>query len=165
MWLSRVTRASRKTIQINCGDLLIGICLFQPALSATLADEKIYLIRRPTITWPPATTPHHGNNGAFSWQWNVYSVSRNHRRRIGATIGKAAIQINESQLAKRHYLSNRFDSSNIDDLNWTVWTQIDWYVGALLDSELLHGSFSTLFTCFTNWFVSRAERGEFPTET
>jgi hypothetical protein len=75
-------------------------------------------------------------------------------------MANAAIQINESQLAKRHYLSNRFDSFNIDDLNWTVWIRIDWYVEVDFE-KAFHGSF-TLYSFFTktNYFSRDSKRGE-----
>lgn len=80
------------------------------------------------------------------------SLTKNHRLWIEA-IANAAIQINESQLAKRHYLSNRFDSFNIDDLNWTVWIRIDWYVEVDFE-KAFHGSFTLYFYFYikTNCF-------------
>lgn len=60
-------------------------------------------------------------------------------------------------MAKRHYLSNRFDSFNIDDLNWTVWIRIDWYV-EVDSTKKRHFTVLSLFTLFiftkTNLFLA-----------
>lgn len=93
--------------------------------------ERIYLIKRPMITWP-------------LW-WNISirveyalnnnSLTRNHRWNRSDRQSRA-LQIN--------------DSFNIDVLNWTVWIQIDWYVEADFERGSLRSILSRqLFTYFT----------------
>lgn len=106
--------------------------------------EEIHLIKRPMIAWPPqaGAAEHHHSRLWLCLFWHRNSLTKKSSVEF-KSIAKATLQINDSQLAKRHYLSNRFVSfrSIFDDLNWTVWMQTDWYVEAYLKKPF-YGSFS-----------------------
>lgn len=106
--------------------------------------EKIYLIKKPMITQPQPHSSIIHSLGIHVFWIDIYSLTENHRSLRIDAIAKAAIQINESQLAKRHYLSNRFDSLDIDDLNWTVWFKLIDMLKRSWKKRTFHGWFSTI---------------------
>lgn len=77
----------------------IGYCYLRQCLNVY---EKIYLIKRPMITWPqPHSSIIHDSDCIFGIE---NSLARNHRSFKSKPIWKAAIQINESQFASEKAL-------------------------------------------------------------